>query len=199
VSLGPISNERALELLVKGPLGHGSPILKDLSVDGETRITAMIRGSLNSYSIRGLVEMSAVDLAVPTHQIKANGVKIQFPFAMEFPNHKTSASRIGSTAPIDGLIRAKRVQWRSREWHDVAVPVAYRQDTLLVGQVKLPILGGTVALDRMKIEDPLGKTRKVTVGLRLDQLDFSKVSDVTSPVTLSASLEGDFSEIKLSE
>lgn len=203
VSLGPISNERAFNLFVKDPLGHASPILKTLSINGTTLISALIRGSPARYSIQGLVEMSAVDFAIPAHEIKAEGVELRFPFAVGFPDQERSVSRIDLDAAIDSFLRAERIQWRSGEWPDVAVRVAFVQNTLLLGQTKIPIWGGSVTLDRATIKDPLQKTREIMLGLRLDRLNLSEVTKAFSPAFVQfvppGTLEGKFSEIKVSK
>ena len=198
VALGPISNERAFALFVREPFGHVSPVLKELSIDGQTLITAVIRGSRRRYSIDGLLDMSAGGLAVPSHEIKAKGLEIRLPFFKEFPSDKRSVSPIGSNSPIDGLIRAKRIQWKSYEWRNVAVPVAFRQNALLVGQTRLPILGGVVILKEARIQDPLRKTMEIIGGMRLDRLDLSEVTNRFGPLSVPGSLEGDFSMIRVS-
>lgn len=203
VAIGPIANERAFNLFVKDHLGHASPILKTLSINGTTLISALIRGSPARYSIQGLVEMSAVDLAIPAHEIKAEGVELRFPFAIEFPDHERSVSRIDLDAAIDSFLRAERIQWRSGEWPDVAVRVAFVQNTLLLGQTKIPIWGGSVTLDRATIKDPLQKTREIMLGLRLDRLNLSEMTKAFSPAFVQfvprGTLEGKFSEIKVSK
>jgi hypothetical protein len=58
VALGPISNKRAFDLLVREPFGRVSPMLKNLSINGETSLTATIRGSPHDYAVQGWLETS---------------------------------------------------------------------------------------------------------------------------------------------
>jgi len=202
IALGPISNERAFDLFVRKPFGQISPILREISINGKTRLTASIRGSRRTSSIQGLVEMSAVDLAIPSHEIEANGVDIQFPFDMEFQRHTRSVSRTGVNPSIDGFIRAERIKWRSRACRNVAMPVALVGNTLLFGKARIPILGGALALDGAQVLDPFGETMEVTLGLRLDRLDLSEVAKAVSPSFVPfvppGLLDGRFSEIRIS-
>jgi hypothetical protein len=203
LTLGPISNQRAIDLFVRGPFGHISPLLRELSVKGETSITAAVRGSLARYSIQGLVETSAVDLAIPAHELRAEGLRIRFPFSMEFPEPGRPLSPIGLKNLHNGLVHVHRIKWKSHEWVNVAVPVIFVQNTLLLGRAKIPMWGGAVNLDGATIRDPFEKTREITLRLRLDQIDLPAATKAVSPafvqVVPSGSLEGTFSEIKVSE
>jgi hypothetical protein len=80
----------------------------------------------------------------------------------------------------------------------VTIPVALVRNTFLMGHLKLPIWGGRVILNGARIRDPLKKTREVTLGLRLNHLDFSEVTKAFVPLALHGSLEGSFPEIRLS-
>jgi hypothetical protein len=201
IALGPISNQRVFEIFVKGPAGPRGPVMKNLSVTGETSINASIRGSLHRWSIEGLIETSAIDLRIPAQEIGAKGVQIRLPFAMEFPQGRRSAPDADLKPSIAGLIRAERIMWRSRQWENVAVPVAFAGNTLLLGQTKLPVLGGTIGLEEGRIANPLGKTMDCTLVLRADQLDLSQMargfSPSPKPFLFSGLLNGKFSGIRV--
>jgi len=199
VALGPISNERAFDLFVKEPFGHISPVLKKLSINGETSITGLICGSRRGYSIRGLVETSAVDLTIPTHEIKAKGVKIKLPFSLNHPNPDGTRCSAGLNNSVTGFVQGDWIQWKSRKWRDVTMPMTLMENTFLFPpHLKIPILGGAVILEGAKIQDPFRKTMEIIVGLRLDRLDFSEVTKAFVPFAIPGSLEGNFSEIRVS-
>ncbi|MFQ5841722.1 MAG: hypothetical protein ACE5I8_04725 [Thermodesulfobacteriota bacterium] len=199
VALGPISNKRVFDLFVREPFGRVSPILKNLSINGETSLTATIRGSPHDYAVQGLLETSSVDLAIPTHEIAAKGVKIRLPFSLEYPNRERTVSRGDPNKSITGFVKGDRIQWKSHAWREVAVPVTLKDNTFfLPPHLKVPIWGGAVILEGAKIQDPFGKTMEITLGLRLNHLDFSKVTKAFVPLVLQGSLEGSFPEIRLS-
>lgn len=198
VALGPIPNKRAFDLFVREPLGRVSPVLKKLSVNGETSITALIRGSRHRWSMQGLVETSAVDLAAAAYQIEAKGVKIRLPFSAEFPNRGGAPSRNGMKTPGKGLVKIDRIRWKSQTLRNVAVPVAFRENTLLMGPMKLPGWGGAVVLQEARIQDPFRRTREIVAELQLEPLDLARLTRAFAPFSLPGSLEGGFSEIRLS-
>ncbi|MFQ5841723.1 MAG: hypothetical protein ACE5I8_04730 [Thermodesulfobacteriota bacterium] len=199
VALGPISNKRVFDLFVREPFGRVSPILKNLSINGETSLTATIRGSPHDYAVQGLLETSSVDLAIPTHEIAAKGVKIRLPFSLEYPNRERTVSRGDPNKSITGFVKGDRIQWKSHAWREVAVPVTLKDNTFfLPPHLKVPIWGGAVILEGAKIQDPFGKTMEITLGLRLNHLDFSRVTKAFALSALHGSLEGSFPEIRLS-
>lgn len=198
LAFGPISNKRAFDLFVREAFGHLSPVVKELLIDGKTFVTARIRGSSRRYSVQGRLDTSVADLVIPTHRIAAQGVRVRFPFAMEFPNPERSVSPIGLNASTSGHIHVERIRWRSQQWRDLAVPVAFARNVLVMGAMEIPVWGGTVMLDGAKIQDPFGKAREILLGLRLDQIDFSRVTEALTPLSLPGSVEGNFSEIRIS-
>jgi len=200
VALGPISNRRAFDLFVKEPLGEVSPTLKDVVISGETHVTASIRGSRNRYSIQGLLEISAENLAIPAHEMNARGVKIQLPVSLHYPEPDRATSGADTNHSMSGSIKGEWIQWKSQEWRDMTVPLTLKENTLfLPPRFELPIWGGTVILEEAKIQDPFGKTMEITLGLRLNGLDLSEVTKATAPFSLPGSLESDFPEIRVSK
>jgi hypothetical protein len=198
VALGPISNRRAFDLFVKEPFGHDSPMLENLSINGETVLTATIRGFPHYYAVQGWLETSPVDLDIPTHQIAAKGVKIRLPFSLDYPPPERAAPHGDPSKPITGFVKGDRIQWKSHEWREVSVPVTLKDNTFfLPHHVKIPIWRGAVILERAKIRDPFGKTMGITLGLRLNQLDFSEMTKAFVPFVLHGSLEGSFPEIRI--
>ncbi|MFB0505737.1 MAG: hypothetical protein ACETWT_03285 [Thermodesulfobacteriota bacterium] len=147
VALGPISNERAFDLFVKQAFGRVLPILESSLVNGETSLTATIRGSPHDYAVQGWLETSWVDLAIPTHQIAAKGVKIRLPFSLDYPNRERALPHGDLSKSTNGFFKGGRIQWKSYEWRQLAVPVAFVQNTLLMGHLKLPLRGESVMLD----------------------------------------------------
>ncbi len=198
VALGPISNKRAFDLFVKESSGRAWPMLKDLSINGETSLTATIRGSPDHYSVQGWLETSSVDLTIPTHQIAAKGVKIRLPFSWEYPDRGRAFHRGDLGTSTTGFIKGGRIQWKSHKWREVTVPVAFVQNIVFMGQLKLPIWGGRVILDGAEIRDPFRRPREVTLGLKLSQLDISEIPESFLPIALRGSLEGSFPEIRIS-
>lgn len=200
VSLGPIANKRAFDLFVKEPFGQISPVLKGLSVSGETHINASIRGSLRQYTIDGFVETSGMDLVVASHQLKAKGVKIRFPLALSHPEGERISSDEDTNNRQTGFVKADWIQWRSQEWRDITVSMGLRGNTLFFPhQIKLPIWDGTVIVEGARIREPFRKTREVMLGLRLENLNFSKATELFFPLSLPGSLAADFSEVRVSE
>jgi len=199
-SLGPITNERALAIFVKEPFGQVSPMVRGLSVSGETFITGEIRGSASGYSLRGLVETSAVDLVVPRFGVEAKALKIRFPFAIDHAGGDMIAWREDPDDSLDGFITGDWIRWRSQEWRDVTVSMMLKDDVLFFPhEMKLPILGGAVILEAGRIRNPFEGKRRITLGLRLERLDFSKVTNLFLPFALPGRVEGYFSEISVSQ
>jgi hypothetical protein len=199
LSLGPVSNEKAFELFVKEPFGHVSPILNDIAVSGQTRLTASIRDSHGSYSIQGLLEASSVDLSIPAHQIEAEGLRVQFPTRFRYPESHEPTPNTELNHAMTGFIEAERIRWRSEEWRNVTVPLILREGTLfLPDHVEIPIWDGGVVLEGAKIRDPFGKAREILLGLRVNHLDLSAMAKALAPFSIPGSLEGSLSKIRIS-
>ncbi len=199
-TLGPISNERAFTLFVKEPFAHISPIVEGLAINGETFITGEIRGSLSDYSIEGLIETSALDLMIPARRLEAKKMRIRFPFSLNQPGVDGITSGGGSNQSRDGFIKGDWIRWRSQEWRNIKLSMILKDDTYFFpNPIKLPILGGALVFEEARIENPFGRKRKITMGLRLERLDFSSVTELFLPFAIPGHVEGDFSEIRASE
>jgi hypothetical protein len=203
LEVGPILNEQALERFVREPFAHVVPALKDVSIHGKTQITASIRGSTTGYEIQGFLHTSAMNLTVPPYDLEASGLDVRLPFTLESSTGKKAPPSIVSNTSIDGLVKAEKIRWRSYELRDMAVAVAFAQGTLLVGGLTVPILGGTVAVERAEIRNLLQETREITLGLSLDRLDLSELSRRLFPSGVSiippGHLRGKFTDIAISQ
>jgi hypothetical protein len=200
VTLGPIANKRALDLFVKEPFGHVSPLVKELSINGETFITATIRGTRGRYLIQGLVETSPMDVVAPTHQVTAKGLKIRFPLVLVYPEDDRRGSYVGLKDPLTGFIKGDSIEWRSQRWEHLNVQMTLTEDSLLFSQrMKFPMWGGAIVLEGAQIRNPFGKKMEIALGLRMEEVNFSSVTELFLPFTLPGFLEGSFSTVELSE
>ena len=165
-----IDGPEAFEFFVRGPLGPSFTAFEKGSLEGKASMILSIKGLLEGPTFAGRLTMEGAALRLGA--LEASEADLDVPFEIG----KTEIS--GSSAPLEGVVRARRIALGPIPLEDVRLPLRFKGGTY---ELRVPtaeeLFGGVLELDQASLSPSTPDGLVARVSLRGEGLDLKKLTE----------------------
>lgn len=183
----------AVERYVRGPLGGSLPAAGRIEAAGAASVR--LAGEIldrDSGMVSGRVSLAGVSLSETELPAEIAGLDLDLPVALSWRGGALGGAR------VMGSIAFERAAVGGLEFRPVSTPLAVEADTIEIEKpVALPLLGGAVRLERLKLADLLGAGPRIESAVGLEGLSLAAISELLGLPRLEGKLEGRFPSVRV--
>lgn len=165
----------------------GTPRVEGLSIAGAGRL-AIESWQPGRKSVRGVLDLDAVDLATAGETFAVGGLDLELPFELD----------PAATTALDGHLAFERLVAAGLTFSPARTPIRVEGDTIgLIERLESRVAGGTLGLEGLRIGPLLRPDRQLETALTLDGLVLARLTKALGLPTFEGSLDGQVPRVRL--
>ncbi len=183
----------AVERYVRGPLGGSLPATGRIEASGAASVR--LAGEIldrGSGTVSGRLNVAKASLSATELPAEIAGLDLDLPIALSW----TEGALGGAT--VTGSIAFERADVGGLGLRSVSTPLAVEADAIEIEKpVAVPLLGGTVRLERLKLAGLLRTGPRIESAVGLEALNLEAISELLGLPKLEGKLEGRFPSVRI--
>ncbi len=192
--------DRAFDDWVRGPLADSIGVLDRLDAGGAARLQVAGELASGSGTIRGELALDRARLEGIEGRVFVRDVELDLPIDLGWRRGPDEALEVLPGAPTEGRFGFGRLALGGVEFARTSTVLEVDGDAVaLEGELTLPFLGGTLALENLTLAELLRPGRHLQTGLRLDAIRMDELSRAAGILPLDGTARGRFASVRLSE
>ncbi len=184
---------------LRAPLGDSVPIFRRIEAGGALEAHARATASTGAAELRGIVRARDVRVAGTGGNAEVEGLDLDLPFDLSWGPAGPDGVRPLGGRPAKGSVRFARAAAAGLEIPATETALAVAADSVsLEGSLAIPILGGAVGFEDLRLVDLLRPSRAVETGVVLSGIDLGEASRALGFLPLEGTLEGYLPSVRVS-
>jgi hypothetical protein len=176
---------------LRATLADAVPFFKRIEAGGSLHATLRATLSRDAPAVGGRVEAKGVRVAGTGGYAEVDGLDLDVPVDLAWGAPGPDGSRPLSGAPARGSLRFTRAAVGGLEFPPTATGLAVRADSIgLEEALAVPILGGAIGFEELKLLDLLRPSRRAETGILLSKLDLGEASRALGFLPLEGTVDG---------
>ncbi len=184
---------------LRAKLADAAPFFRRIEASGS--LHAALRATLSSgaRAVSGSVEAKGVRIAGTGGYAEVDGLDLDFPIDLAWGAPGPDGSRPLSGAAARASLRFARATVGGIEFPPTATGLAVEADSVaLEEKLAVPILGGDIGLERLRLLDLLRPARRVETGIRLSRIDLGETARSLGFLPLEGTVDGYLPAVRIS-
>lgn len=184
---------RAVARYVRGPFGGSLPAAGRIEASGaaSVRLAGEILDRANG-TVSGRMSLARVSVSDAELPAKIAGLDLDLPVALSWKGGTLGGAR------VTGSVALERAEVGGLELPPVSTPLAVEADAIEVEKpVAVPLLGGTVRLEHLRLGGLLGGRPRIESAVGLEGLSLEAISELLGLPRLEGKLEGRFPSVRV--
>ncbi|HEX5042409.1 MAG TPA: hypothetical protein VFV75_05860 [Candidatus Polarisedimenticolaceae bacterium] len=188
---------RTVERYLRAPLGESLPLFERIEARGRARVQASGVASSSSHTASGGVTLEDVDLAGTAGYVTMSGLGAVLPFDLRWERVEGGAWSL-TGPPMQGTLEFDGMEVAGLTLAALKSGVVLLGDDLTFEEkLTVPILGGEVRFEALRLQDLFLPTRHLLSGVLITGIALPEVAAAFGLPPLEGSVEALFPEVRL--